>query len=166
MLSSVIPELNSIKSCIELWHNIFVTVVNLYPQSNGKRGKWCWRLEEGGLKVNIDGCIKHVICSFFFLLIFLIVLLSFPLKRGVNPKFMILIDRCNFWIFTVTLLARKWVTNFIFVSYFTENADVLKKKNHKKHFFGSTFLWQANKNHFDIKKKMSKLLEYHVRTHV
>ena len=34
----------------------------------------------------------------------------------------------------------------------------------KKHFFGQKFLWQANKNSFEL--KMPKFLENHVTTHV
>ena len=34
----------------------------------------------------------------------------------------------------------------------------------KKYFFGQKFLWQANKNNFEL--KMPKFLENHVKTHV
>ena len=38
------------------------------------------------------------------------------------------------------------------------------EKMAKKHFFGQKFLWQANKNSFEV--KMPKFLEDHVKTHV
>ena len=34
----------------------------------------------------------------------------------------------------------------------------------KKHFFGQKFLWQANKNNFEL--KILKFPENHVKTHV
>ena len=34
----------------------------------------------------------------------------------------------------------------------------------KKHFFGQKFMWQVNKNSFEL--KMPKFLENHVETHV
>ena len=34
----------------------------------------------------------------------------------------------------------------------------------KPHFFGQKFLWQANKNSFEL--KMPKFLENHAKTHV
>ena len=41
---------------------------------------------------------------------------------------------------------------------------IVFEKMAKKHFFGQKFLWQANKNSFEL--KMPKFLENHVKTHV
>ena len=42
--------------------------------------------------------------------------------------------------------------------------DDFFEKMAKNHFFGQNFLWQANKNSFEL--KMPKFQENHVKTHV
>ena len=70
---------------------------------------------------------------------------------GVNPQFLKFIDHYNFWnlpwhILKYTFLERKWVTESI--SSIESNPKYrFFEKNHKKSlYFGSKFLWQANKN--------------------
>ena len=71
------------------------------------------------------------------------------LKRGVNPEFL------NFWNFTV-----RYIKVYIFVKvmshrihfwYYISPNMLIFWHNHKNHFFGTKFLWQANKSDFELK---------------
>ena len=87
---------------------------------------------------------------------------------GLNPIFFKLIECCNFQIITemyikVYISEMKMSQRIHFWYQITKNDDFFEKMA-KKHFFGQQFLWQANKNSFEL--KMPKFLGNHVKTHV
>ena len=89
--------------------------------------------------------------------------------RGVWTQiFLKHIECCNFQIITemhikvyISGMEMSQIIHFHITFY--KNDDFLRKWQ-KNHFFGQKFLWQANKNSFEL--KMPKFLENHVKTHV
>ena len=122
----------------------------------GSSGVWASLQSSKANPLSIDHIVMIDICLWLH---------DKALKRGVNPNFLKFIDRYNFWILTVTYIK---VYNFgkvmscrIHFCYQISLKMLTFWENRKKKtpFFGSNFLWQANKNSFEL--KMFKLLEHH-----